>query len=178
MPQRVLCNAEYSTELAKMKRFRGYGGEEELGMDHKEVDNRFVWAASLIDGYPSSGSADPVAYCFDILRELDCGPTQWSLVYDLSSGTMYFRTRQAPRVRYANFNSFDLSCTSPVLALDVNQDLEGGVRHAFEPYTDADNEAFVPRALEPIDTSSLGEGFKPALCKNLVEAIRGFTRSG
>jgi penicillin V acylase-like amidase (Ntn superfamily) len=175
MPVKVLCNAAYASELEKMRGFRGYGGDQDLGMGNKEVDNRFVWAASLIDGYPASGSTDPVVYCFDILRELDCGPTQWSLVYGLTHGRMYFRTAHAQRIRYADVASFDLSCGSEVAALDIHRDLEGDVSHCFEPYSEDDNRAFIVKALEPVDTSSLGEDFKPGLCDHLAEYAKGFT---
>lgn len=38
MPVKVLCNASYASELEKMKRFRGYGGNEDLGIGNREVD--------------------------------------------------------------------------------------------------------------------------------------------
>jgi penicillin V acylase-like amidase (Ntn superfamily) len=175
MPVKVLCNATYAEELQKLSEFQGYGGTRDLGIRNKEVDNRFVWAASLINAYPASGATDPVAYSFDILRELDCGNNQWSLVYDLTHGTMYVRTAQARDVRFVRLASFDLSCASQVLALDIHRGLEGDVSHRFGPYTDDDNRAFIQRALEPIDTSPLGENFKARLCYRLSEYTRGLT---
>lgn len=175
LPVKVLCNAAYELELEKMARFTGYGGDQDLGMQNKEIDNRFVWAASLLEGYPSSGSGDPVAYCFDVLHELDCGPTQWSLVYDLKRRRVYFRTVQAQRVRSVDFASFDLSCAAEVLALDVHRELDGDVSRDFELFTCEDNEAFVLKAWEPIDTGALGEDFKIGLVQNLAHSIRGFS---
>ena len=88
---------------------------------------------------------------------------------------MHVRAAQTIGVRSVHLASFDISCASPVLALDIHQDLAGDVSHRFGPYAGDDNEAFIQRALEPIDTSSLGEDFKARLCYRLSESHRAFT---
>lgn len=97
------------------------------------------------------------------------------MVYDLTQGRVYFRTVHAQRIRHVDVASFDLSCGPEVVALDIHRDLEGDVSHCFEPYGDDDSRAFIVKALEPVDTSSLGEDFKPGLCDHLAEYAKGFT---
>jgi choloylglycine hydrolase len=174
IPVKVLCNAAYGAELEKMRRFKGYGGSEDPGREAKNADNRFVWATSLIAAYAASGSADPAAYVFRTLEALKLGNNQWSIVYDLTRGRMYFTTVKARRVRYVDFSRFDFSCAGPSLCLDITRDLEGDVSAAFEPLTEALNEEYIRRALEPIDAGQAGNRFKPLWKKRLSDSIKPF----
>lgn len=175
MPIKVVCNATYASELQKIKQFKGYGGQQDPCIRNKEVDNRFVWAASLIDAFPLSVSSSPVVYAFDILRELDCGNNQWSIVYDITHGRIYFRTAKAKKIRFVDFASFNFSCNLPLMALDIHRDLEGDISHYFELYTDDHNKVFIQEATDRVDTSVLGNDFKSRWRDRLSEYTKGFT---
>lgn len=153
MPYKALFNSEYAYELDKIKQFKGYGGHLEIEIQNKNVDNRFVWAVSLINSYAlKKNPSDPIEYSFHILDELDLGNNKWSIIYDITNRRMYFRTKKAKKIRYVDFSSFNFSCSEPILALDINQDLSGDVSNYFKPYTDELNGTFISNALDAIDT--------------------------
>jgi len=150
MPIQVMTNPPYAQELETLKQYQGFGGQAEVDLSDRSSYKGFVWAASMIQAYPTSGSADPVAYAFDILETLEWDNNQWAVVYDVHQGRMYFRTVQAHRIRFVDLAAFDLSCAAPAMMLDIHKDLEGDVTGYLEPHTDELNEQFIKAAIKPI----------------------------
>jgi penicillin V acylase-like amidase (Ntn superfamily) len=72
-------------------------------------DDRFSRAADMVQAHGDSG-AEPVAYAFDILRNVASRGTRWSIVYDLRTRTISFRTTVNPRIRTLAVEDFNFAC--------------------------------------------------------------------
>ncbi|MCP4021393.1 MAG: hypothetical protein GY729_06090 [Desulfobacteraceae bacterium] len=57
---------------------------------------RFFWAADQVKKYAPQNETSPVQYAFDLLKSVEHNifpyNTQWSIVYDIASLTIYFKT--------------------------------------------------------------------------------------
>ncbi|MBW2139122.1 MAG: linear amide C-N hydrolase [Deltaproteobacteria bacterium] len=141
LPVRVLTNRTYEDSL------RAWGKNKQSHSNRSYGAGRFVRAAELLGDYYGNKGEGPVEYAFSILENVSQGSfTKWSLVYDIASLTVYFRTSSKEKVRYVSLRSFDLSCESPVLVLDVNRGLQGNVGNMFTQYTKKINRLLVQGA--------------------------------
>jgi len=98
MPYTVLANDTYATEMDRLHKYEGFGGDrlvllkgDERQRDPEEPveDDRFVNAASLISRGPDSPLL-PLDYGMKILDEMAWEGTQWSYVCDLTNKTIRF----------------------------------------------------------------------------------------
>ena len=132
MPVKTLSNSAYAASVSfwekkKIPQSDPYGSIE-----------RFILAANSVRNYdPQKNTNTPIDFAFNLLRDVEhrSFTTQWSIVYDIATLSIYFRTRENPRIRYFSLKSFDFSCASPVQVLDVNAELWGDIRHKFVDYT-------------------------------------------
>ena len=106
MPVKVLANETYVTEMDRLLKYDGFGGdklvllkggERQRDPDEPVEDDRFVKAATLINRGPDSP-----------LAPLDYGMT------------IQFRTKDSPRPKTLSFADFDFDAASPTLMLDVH----------------------------------------------------------
>jgi hypothetical protein len=68
----------------------------------------------------TGGNADPIARGFEILAAVGQPDfTRWSIVYDLSTRDVYFRTDGNRAVRRFALAGFDFASGTPVKMLDV-----------------------------------------------------------
>jgi hypothetical protein len=146
-----MTNPPYAQELAALREYQGFGGDQEIDLADHSSYKGFIWAAFLLKNYFASGSSDPIDYAFRILETLEWDNNQWAVVYDIRNQRMFFRTVQADKTRLIDFSSFDFSCDSPPMMLDINRDLQGDVASYFEPSSEKLNKQFVQAAVEPID---------------------------
>lgn len=128
MPVKVLANETYATEMDRLLKYDGFGGdklvllkgdERQRDPDEPVEDDRFVNAATLINRGPDSPSA-PLDYGMTILEEMAWEGTQWSYVCDLTNKTIQFRTKDSPQLKTLSFADFDFDAVSPTLMLDVH----------------------------------------------------------
>ncbi|MBN1425598.1 linear amide C-N hydrolase [Candidatus Fermentibacteria bacterium] len=142
MPVQVLTNTPYATALV-YHRARMDGSVEEEP-DDSGSQNRFVRAATMIQGY--AGSGDPVDYAFQILEAVAHPEfTQWSIVYDQTGRTVYFRTREMPTRRVVVMDCIDFTCTTPVAMMSVDAP-PGDHGVEWRPYTREANLDLIRRA--------------------------------
>ena len=128
MPVKVLANETYATEMDRLLKYDGFGGdklvllkgdERQRDPDEPVEDDRFVNAATLINRGPDSPLA-PLDYGMTILEEMAWEGTQWSYVCDLTNKTIQFRTKDSPQLKMLSFADFDFDAASPTLMLDVH----------------------------------------------------------
>jgi penicillin V acylase-like amidase (Ntn superfamily) len=148
MPVTVLTNNAYDQSVKFLQLFQGFGGVLPARLAsilikcfRKTSNNslpRFVCAADMVKKFDPERSGPVVDYAFNILSNVaqPTKTTQWSIVYDISNRTVYFRTIHNDKIRNFNLSSFDFSCTTPVKALDINADLSGDVTSSFVDYTE------------------------------------------
>jgi hypothetical protein len=157
MPVPVLCNHAYPDELANLARYAGFGGKEPVRLRNKRTE-RFVRAAHMIQNAPPSVD---VAYGFKMLKTLEEGLTQWSILIDVNQGRVYFKTAQGTKIKTIDLARLDFSPDTPVKMLDVHADLSGDVLEAFVDYSPARNRR---AALEGIQTTdSYEQGFSNSM---------------
>ena len=132
LPQPVLCNSIYDEEMGRLGSYTGFGGEQAVELDNPQVP-RFVQGAHLLRGF--NDDDDPTTYGFMILDTMSRGTTKWAKIVDLREMRVTFRTDVNPQLRYVDLDSFDYSCGSPRLVLDVHTELSGNLNASFTEYT-------------------------------------------
>ena len=160
MPVTALCNAQYSLEMKGLKEFKGFGGGKSVEMEKRDIP-RFVHAAHMIKNYDPAISGNIVFYGFDILKQLERGGTQWSVICDLKNLHVYLRTPVAREIRHFSLKSFDLSCNTPVKMIDMHANLSGDITKDFVDYTPETNRKFVQMSSDAV--SNMAEGFEESL---------------
>ena len=148
MPIPVLCNTAYPEELANLEEYKGFGGEKRVRLRDKRTA-RFVHAAEMIRSAPSSADSN---YGFEILKNLERGLTQWSIVIDANHGRVYFRTSLGRRTKYIDMHRFDFSSDTHAKVLDINADLRGDVFEHFVDYSPELNRQAVKEGIESTDS--------------------------
>jgi choloylglycine hydrolase len=142
MPITVLANETYATEMERLSKYEGFGGdklvllkedERQRDPDEPVEDDRFVNAATLINRGPDSPLA-PLDYGMKILEEMAWEGTQWSYVCDLTNKTIRFRTKDSPQLKTLSFADFDFDAASPTLMLDVHTTGDVGAE-SFSEYS-------------------------------------------
>jgi len=149
LPIKAMANATYGASLAFVE--RGVPPQFNPG----ESVERVAAAADKMDGFRPDPGVSPVDYSLAVLTETVAAPkkwwsnlfdepyTRWSIVFDIARREAHFRTVDSPHVKHLSLGTFDLSCTAPLLMLDINADLEGNVEGSFAPYDhDINLEAF------------------------------------
>jgi penicillin V acylase-like amidase (Ntn superfamily) len=145
----ALANDFYAESLAEYKRLEVAG---QLAPERIGTQSRFARAASRAVSYRAG--VDPVQYVFDTLHEVAQGKlaaapappahvTQWSIVYDIDSLRIHFRTRAHAAIKPVALVSLDFACVSPVVGIDVQQPASGDVLPRLRAFTGADNLALV-----------------------------------
>ena len=137
MPYKVLTNSTYDDSLEYLAK-----GETPNPDRFKSIE-RFILAANSLRGYEPGTVDSPLEYAFSLLEKLSwtakrktwTSRTQWSIVYDVNSLQVHFKTFANPEIRRINLKAINFSCASPVKVLDVNTDLSGDVTAEFVDYT-------------------------------------------
>jgi choloylglycine hydrolase len=152
MPIPVLCNTAYPEELENLEDYAGFGGEKRVRRRDKRTA-RFVHAAHMIQTAPHSADSD---YGFEILKTLERGLTQWSIVIDVNQGRVYFRTSVGRKMRYFDMTRFDFSSDTPAKMLDINANLKGDVFDDFVDYSPEFNWQAAREGIESTDSYERG----------------------
>lgn len=168
LPVTMLGNSIYTEELSRLQEYEGFGGNKVIDLKNKNTP-KFIHAAYMLKNYKPSDAESIIDYGFTILKQIDRGRRQWSIVCDMKRLKVYFRTSVGKDIRYVSFDSFDFSNESPVKILDINADLSGNVAENFEDYTLRVNRELVE---EFVNLMKRDPG-DPDLEKNLVS--RGIT---
>lgn len=143
----TLTNSTYADSLTFLRRHEGFGGSSPVGTSNSSLD-RFVRASSLALQTPTESMP---ASAFAILDSVSQGSySQWNLVYELSSGQVYFRTYSSAGIKSVALSDFDLGCESPTMLLDINHAATGDVADAFTPYNSEQNRNLLNVSMAPI----------------------------
>lgn len=102
----VLSNNPYMESIRYLKMYQGFGGD--LLVQHRSGSNeRFVSAASMLQ---ACKTGSPIISSFAILDTVSQADTRWSIVYDATSLTIYFKFHNCPEMQQIGLKQ--------VLALD------------------------------------------------------------
>jgi choloylglycine hydrolase len=137
----------FEAQLANLRRFQGFGGQERLPGTHEPAD-RFVRAAYYVTHLPVPESERlAVAALMSVMRNVSApfgisdparpnvSTTIWRAVYSLGQGTLYYDSVVSPNTFWLRYAGFDYAPQSGVrkLTLVDNFDLVGDVGGAFRP---------------------------------------------
>jgi penicillin V acylase-like amidase (Ntn superfamily) len=150
LPVPVLTNDTYASSVGYLKAHAGFGGSRAPRGGPASLD-RFCRASAKVKAFGTSG-ASPVDYAFGILGDVaQARFTRWSIVYDVASRTVYYRTLERPAVKKVPLGAFDLSCATPVRVLDLAAEGEGDMSAGFVPYTREANRDLIGRSFGGVD---------------------------
>ena len=160
----TLTNSTFAASVEYLGLFVGFGGELPIPESPGSLD-RFVRASALALQEAELPEPDEV---FSILAAVSQGDySKWNIAYDLTVGRMYWRTLTNAKIKWVDLAHFDLDCTSPVMLLDIDADLEGDVADAFEPYTMEANKTLLQVTL----------GGMPGVSEMIIEIVAGYPDS-
>ena len=145
---RVMTNSPpFDKQLEGLKKYKGFGGEEELPGSVKAAD-RFVRAAFYVGRLPEpKNQRQGVAGVLSVMRnvaqpfgtskadEPNTSQTIWRTVADLTNGVYYFESTASPNIVWVKLNKLDFSEGAKIQKLDLvnSPDRVGDVTGAFEP---------------------------------------------
>ena len=144
----VLTNNSYSNALNYAKHHQGFGGTRMVS-DGPESPERFVRAATLINDIHAVPGEPLHDDAFDILNAVSQDDTQWSIVYDVASGSIYFRTRQNVFIHQIELADVDLESLK-MFNLCMNDMENQSLR--FDDYTVEENLQLIQSVLEKLVT--------------------------
>jgi sugar lactone lactonase YvrE len=133
LPVAALTNDTYDSSLA-------YAAVTSPAQaDHVSSLGRFVQAAASVRTFTQSIVADPIAYAFSALDNVNQPNwTRWSIVYDIGNMSVYFRTQPVPLVKHIRLDGLDFRPSMPIRMMDINANTSGEVTPQ-SIYSEADN---------------------------------------
>ena len=151
VPVPALCNLPYHRELEQLETYRGMLGWINRFLD-SDKDIRFVKCAEALEEFKTFTVGDPVEYCFDVLARLQFEWTkQWSVVYDVKSKRIYFRTTRGPSIRFFDFDDLDFSAEAPSTVFeDIDVNLSGDISDRFVAFTSDADRSVIDRFLRSL----------------------------
>ena len=137
LPVAAFSNHTYDTSLA----YAATTSPERA--DHVSSLGRFVQAAASVRNFTQAHVADPIAYAFSALDNVNQPNwTRWSIVYDLGNRCVYFRTLPASSLKQIRLDALDFRPGAPIRTMDINANTTGEVTPQ-SIYSAADNLAVI-----------------------------------
>ena len=133
LPVPVLSNNGYAESLRYLRLHRGFGGDRVVS-DGPESGERFVRAATFLEDYRLPAQRPLPDHAFTVLKSVEQGDTQWSIVYYLPRRLIIFKTRAHRRMKFIGLDSLDFSCKTPALMLPVDTEAVRNLSRSFSAY--------------------------------------------
>ena len=151
LPVAVLANSTYAESIQYLKRFKDFGGSATIPKTTRSLD-RFARTAQGIIQFSGEQSEGITDYAFKILDEVSQGSaTQWSIVYDVKSLALYFKTSKSPRIKNLALKDIDFSPGTPSRTLDINTSKSGNVGSRFVDYSTEINKKLIFESWKKIE---------------------------
>lgn len=115
---RVLSNSTYDESV---KYYDKLDNEKKKNIKNLSSLNRFSKAAYMIDEYNNENDKI-IDYAFDVLKNVSHSGTMWSIVYDIKSKSIYYKTKENISIRKLDINSFDYSSNGKRLFVNIDTD--------------------------------------------------------
>ena len=130
---------------------------------------RFATAANRMSSFAPTKDLNATPYAFDTLVKVADQYTKWSVVYNIDMRKIWFRSITSGEIKYLTMDSFDFSCTSPLLMIDIDTASKGNVNKAFIAYNRQVNQRVFTTGLE-----RLGIQINKQDADNLMLTFEGF----
>jgi len=128
LPVKALSNDTYQESLEYWKT-----GTSPIWDSGNSIE-RFTTAANFVQNQSTAISEPSLEQTFDYLGRVASHSTRWSIAYDNRGMKIHLRTDGNARIRTIDVAKFDFSCKTPVMALNINDNLAGDVTHNFQNY--------------------------------------------
>ena len=139
----ALANHTYRESKRQLSRYRTSDGSIDPGKGSGSID-RFIRAGSAAAMYKQEIHGNPRQYAFEILQSVSAGSyTMWSIVYDLKSLTVHFKTHTRRKIKTIEIGKIDYSCKSPMLSLEVNNSCYGNCLKKMKKFTLKENSRLI-----------------------------------
>lgn len=140
----VLANDRYDRSARYLSQHRGFGGNRRPANTAASLD-RFVRGA---DSWRSDVAIeDPVEHAFETLDAVSQGSrTKWTIVYDMSSGVVHYRTYRSRERKHFALADADFDCDTPVRVIDLNAPVAGDLNEHLVAYDPEENHRIVADA--------------------------------
>jgi choloylglycine hydrolase len=153
LPAAALANDFYADALERTSQLERAG----------QPGDRFGHAARRSREYDLHTHGDPVAYAFATLAHVAQKPalgnsntsatfsgptyvTHWSVVYEIDTGRLHFRSPAASAIKSLTLAHVDFSCTTPMQMLDIHHTEGGDVRARLQDYSRLANLELIRRS--------------------------------
>jgi choloylglycine hydrolase len=147
----VLANDTYEKSVDNLKYYKDFGGMMEITDDESSFE-RFARSCQMINNYSKDVNGNAVDYGFEILNRVDQGSaTKWSIVYDIKNMIVYFKTIINNNIKSVDFASLDFNCSTPVMMIDINSDLEGNINSSLTEYSSQSNIDLIEKSYNGVD---------------------------
>jgi choloylglycine hydrolase len=132
LPVAALANSTYQDSIQAWQE-----AAEELAQMEDRVNSlrRFAIAASAVTDFRPSDSEAAVRQAFEVLGQASNEWTAWTMVFDPENLEVYFRSRWNSKIRSIDFADLEFECETPVLMLNIHEDLAGDVSQNLRPYS-------------------------------------------
>ncbi len=137
LPVPALTNSPYASSVGYLDRLRSEGRSAAAGPGSLD---RFARIAERAQEFRRNRGSNAVDYAFETLsRVAQGGLTQWSIVYELDTLRVSFKTSRNSAVRSLALSDLDFHCGKPVAVMDLHHGAAGDIRPLLRPYTAAVN---------------------------------------
>lgn len=121
LPQKLITNNTCAQSLEFLSKRKGFGGTEPIRKGSHDSLDRFAVAADRLRSYQPESRAEAIQYAFDTLAAVRQGDaTKWSIVYDLKSLEIHYKTERCSEVRTVRLKDLDFGPKSPVRMIGIN----------------------------------------------------------
>ena len=158
----LVCDAEGNAAVIEFLggKMRVYQGEdlpvavlenESYDQSLNDLQNnktcRFSTAANMLKSYKGNSVNAGVEYSFKILEKVALS-AEWSIVYDIKNGEIFFRTTTIPELRNIHLHEFDFTCSNGVFSYDLSDTHQGDIGQRFSRLNTGANTDILKKALE------------------------------
>lgn len=142
MPVPLLCNEEYSQELATINEYDFRGGKKPFAFETAtKWEDRFLRAAFMLETYDASKMISPLDYSWSILDNIYSG--EWQMVADIKNKKLYFKSNVGKEIKSIDLNKIDYNSNSAIKYIDINSTLQGDVTAKFSRLTPKINSNYI-----------------------------------
>ena len=118
----VCSNDTYEKSMNDLKDYEGFGGEREIPSEWKSVSDIIAIAGTMVKNCSADQDINIVDYGFNILESVGSpARTQWSVIFDIKSEKIIFKSLQNRIKRELSISDFDYSCDSELKMLDIQK---------------------------------------------------------
>jgi choloylglycine hydrolase len=143
----ILTNDPYDKSIRLMRKCKVFGGTLKEPEGHGSV-SRFIQMAVLLNG---GIKPKPIEQSFEILAKVRMPTiTKWSIVYDLDSSIVYYKTVSRPRIKKIEISKLDFACSPSRKALDIRFN-KANTTSYFGKYDIADNTKLISNTFNRVD---------------------------